>query len=463
VLAPDVDDPDTDVIKTILAITNSPHRRAAPYHIVAEIRQPRSLEVARSVGRDEAQLIVISDLIARITAQTCRQSGLSIVYTQLLEFEGDSIYEVALPDEFVDRTFGDILFEYDDSSIVGYVSGGRVRLNPEGTVRLQATDRLLAVSRDDDTVTRSRHRPDVDDDAIVPFEPVAAAPERTLILGWNRRGPAIIRELDAYVAPGSTVIVRADQADLDAAPGPEGATLTNSALIVRAGDPTDRPALVALCAQDIQHVIVLCSDLLDQQRADARTLITLIHLRDIVQEHRHQFSITSEMLDLRNRALAEVTRADDFIVSDRLASLLLGQLSENPHLKDVFDDLFARSGSEIFLRPARQYVRLGAPITFATVVEAARRRGEIAIGYRQLAYEADPARRHGVIVNPSKASSITLMEGDRVIVLAEGPVSSAIRADSEAGRAAQVSLSGPVAASPAASGADSSILETLGA
>jgi len=37
VLGPEDDDPDSGVIKTVLAITNNPHRRPEPYHIVAEI------------------------------------------------------------------------------------------------------------------------------------------------------------------------------------------------------------------------------------------------------------------------------------------------------------------------------------------------------------------------------------------------------------------------------------------
>ena len=32
-----------------------------------------------------------------------------------------------------------------------------------------------------------------------------ACPERTLVLGWNRRAPSIIRELDEYVAEGSEI------------------------------------------------------------------------------------------------------------------------------------------------------------------------------------------------------------------------------------------------------------------
>ena len=70
VLAPETADPDVDIIKTILAITNNPHRRTEPYHIVAQLRDPASLEVATIVGRGEAQLVLSGDLIARISSHT---------------------------------------------------------------------------------------------------------------------------------------------------------------------------------------------------------------------------------------------------------------------------------------------------------------------------------------------------------------------------------------------------------
>ena len=37
ILSPETDDPDADVIKTMLAVTNHPRRRPEPYHIVAEL------------------------------------------------------------------------------------------------------------------------------------------------------------------------------------------------------------------------------------------------------------------------------------------------------------------------------------------------------------------------------------------------------------------------------------------
>ena len=65
------------------------------------------------------------------------------------------------------------------------------------------------------------------------------------------------------------------------------------------------------------------------------------------------------MLDVRNRELAKVTQADDFIVSNRLVSLAMSQLAENPGLRAVFDDLFDEEGSEVYLKPAGDYVDPG--------------------------------------------------------------------------------------------------------
>ena len=100
VLAPEIDDPDTDVIKTLLALGNEALKRPVGsdrYSLVAQIEDARNVEVARLASRGEAQLVLGGDLIGRIAAQTCRQPGLSIVYMDLLDFAGDEIYFAADP------------------------------------------------------------------------------------------------------------------------------------------------------------------------------------------------------------------------------------------------------------------------------------------------------------------------------------------------------------------------------
>jgi voltage-gated potassium channel Kch len=419
VLAPETDDPDTHIIKAILALTNNPHRKPEPYHIVTEIQDPKNMDVVRMIGGDDVQPILTGDLISRITVQTCRQSGLSVVYTELLNFSGDEIYFKEEP-ALVGKTFGEALFAYEDSAVIGLQRrDGGTLLKPPMETRLQAGDKIIAISEDDDAIKLSLLTDlGIDASAIQAPAPAEPKPERTLILGWNARGQNILRELDEYVTPGSETMVVADTAGVR--DQVMAVSFKNQTITFQSSDTTDRRTLEALDIPTFQHIIVLSyADALDPQQADARTLITLLHLRDMSDKCGKPFAIVSEMLDVRNRQLAEATRADDFIVSDQLVSLLLSQTSENKYLGPVFDDLFDPEGSEIYLKPVENYVRPGVPVNFYTVLEAARCRNEVALGYRLSRAAHAAEKSYGVVVNPDKSNKITFEPHDRIIVLAE--------------------------------------------
>ena len=76
------------------------------------------------------------------------------------------------------------------------------------------------------------------------------------------------------------------------------------------------------------------------QRADARTLVTLL------PSPRHGVAAAARVLD-RERddgrpgtaKLAQVTKVDDVIVSEKVISLIAAQISENPDLAGVLGDI----------------------------------------------------------------------------------------------------------------------------
>ncbi len=416
VLPPEGEGADATVIKTLLAITNSPRRRPEPYHLVAAVQEARSLSAARLASRGEATLFEVGDLLTRITAQTCRQSGLSVVYQELLDFDGDEIYLRAEP-TLIGRTYGEALFAYEKAAVIGLAPRGQAALlNPDMGRRLEAGDRIVAVVEDDSVFKVAARASRVDEARIRTGQVREARPERTLVLGGGPRVPRLLRELAAYVAPGSEALVVTPSES-------EAAHLahTSERLSVRArsGDATDRELLDALDLPGFDHIIVLSDEQREAQQADARTLFTLLHLRDVAERAERDFSIVTEMRDPRNRELAAATRADDFIVGARLVSLMLAQLTENHELLPVFDDLFDPEGCEIYLKPAEDYVEPGQPVTFDTVLEAGRRRGHTAFGYRLQAHASDADKAYGVVINPRKSEPVTFGPGDRVIVLAE--------------------------------------------
>jgi ion channel POLLUX/CASTOR len=428
IIAPDIKDPDSIVIKTILAITNNPHRKPLPhkYHIVAEIRDPRNVPIAQIAGRDEVQLVVFDYLISRITAQTCRQPGLSVVFTELLDFSGDEIYFQEEP-RLVNKTFVEAMFAFETSAVVGIRShNGSIILKPALNTIIERGDKLIAISEDDDTIIPSGIKDFNIDPGAIRQAPKYIQPksESTLIIGWNRRAPIIINELDKYVWPGSKITVVAENHKAEKELLEECANLANQSISFKLGDPTNRGTLNSIKVENFDHVIVLSqTELTDVQSTDARTLSTLLHLRDIADNIGHRFSIVSEMLDDRNRELAEITHTDDFIVSVKLDSLMLSQISQNKELRTVFELIFTAGGPAIYIKPAEYYVELGRPVNFYTVMESARQQNQIALGFKlaktKKRYEGDRLLAYGVIVNPPKSHQVFFNEGDKIIILGD--------------------------------------------
>ncbi len=411
---------DTIVLKTLLAVTKSAENQAHKYHIVAELQDQRILEVARMVVGESAALLLGPPLISRLLVQTGRQSGLSAVFTELLDFGGSEIYIQPEP-KLTGKTFREALSMYDDSSLMGLLDAqDKLLLPPPFDYKLREGDRVIAISEDDDTVIVNG-RPTALPEALVVSDPPALAkrPEKTLVLGTSERLSLVLRDLAPYCAEGSTTVVVGE----DAAIGSSAATEAQAAFKhlgaeFRAGDVTDRKSLDSLAVESFDNILLLSESAgRSVDVADARTMVTLLHLRDILRKAGAKVPVTTEMLQIENRELASVAEADDFIVSNTLVALMVSQLSENRHLVRVFDELFTYGGHDIRIRPAAHYVTTDAEVDFYTIVEVAARRNEIAIGYRLGKKAKDPAAQFGVVVNPKKHAKVRFGPEDQIVIL----------------------------------------------
>jgi voltage-gated potassium channel Kch len=411
VLSPGGEEPDSEVIKVLLALT---HGEAGDAHVVAEIEDPHNLEAARLVGGDRAVVLNKQETIARLIVQTSRQAGAAAVYKELFDFDGDEIY--FHQDARLDgQTYARAQHAYEQVTVIGLVRDDVVRLNPPADTDVTGCE-LVVVAADDSVLEAvPLSEPTFDESAIVAAPVLPNLPTRTLVLGWNQRATSVIRELDAYAVAGSELLIVSTYGD------PALPPLANYTASVQRGTTSDRSTLAGLAVESFDQIIVLCySDHLPVQKADARTLVTLLHVRDLIGSTAGDGpALVSEMLDDRNRALANIAEVDDVIVSDEIVSLMLAQLSEEGRLEVIFDELLQEAGAEIYLRPVESYVVLGEEVTFGTLVEAASRRGETALGYRTATLAHDAEQGYGVRVNPPKAATFVPTAADRVVVLAE--------------------------------------------
>ena len=418
VTADEEGEPDAEVVKTLLALEHA-RRGNGGCPVVAVISDPDNLEAARLAGSNSTVFVEKRESVARFLVQASRQAGMSAVYTELLDFAGEEIY-LREDDSLVGGSYSEALLAYENASVMGLLRDGLPTINPPSATRINPGDQIIAIAEDDSVLAvADRFSGSVDDGAIV--EPVARreAPQQILVLGWNPGTADLLNELDAHVPPGSRAVLVSEFPAAHDDLHDRCSDLRNLELRVKDGHTSRRRTLVDLQVGECDHVIVLpYSDQCARERADAKTIMTLLHLRDLLANVADKPSIVSELLDEKNRKLAQVADVDDVIVSDRLISLLVSQLAQSPALDRVFRELFGAGGCEIFLRPAIDYVAIDRPVSFATLVEAARRRGETAIGYRAAAPHVPDEESRGVRLNPAKSEQLALAAGDSVVVLA---------------------------------------------
>src|SRR6266511_2784736 len=404
VLGSPEDDGDAEAVKSVLAVmARDPDLTQA--HVVVELNDDRNADVLRENSSGRVVPVQSSAVIAGVTAQACRQTGLSAVYQELLDFEGDEVYFEHVP-QLEGHTFAEALLAFERSAVFGIsTTGGDILLNPPMGTTFGPGDAVIAISEDDDTVIFDGF-PHVEVTAAAKPESGAGRhAEALLIVGWNMLGPRILTELNQFVAPGSSAEVLVDEELVD--PG-ELVDLETDNLGVQFRPTKGDPELVTTTATSrrFDHIILLgYRSGVTPAEADARTLLTLLQLHRCLDRSVGTPRIVAELLDSRDVELGRVTAADDLIVSDVLSSLAMAQLSERPELDGVFRDLFDVAGSTITLKPAAGYLD-GGTRPFAAYVAAAGAHGEVALGYR-LASGGGLAGS-GVVLNPPKSAPIEL-------------------------------------------------------
>lgn len=407
---------DDGTVKTLLAIrayrATDPHGGGTA-HIVAEVVDRDTAVSIESLLGDGLVTVSSDAVVAELTAQACRQRGLSSVFRELLDFDGDEMYFAPFA-QLVGRTYAQAQLSFDKSAVVGvFGADGSVYLNPAPDTVIGEGDQLIAIVEDDSLFVVDA-TPAAGRVLHCERREVSDVPRRIVIVGWSSLGPRVLAELDEFLDERTAIELLLDPTLVDVDAVRNSVSTRNVSLEV--SEMTGGPEVIAAHAARISfhEVIVLgYREVLPVTKADTRTLLTLLAFNQVRQAADvGDVRIVAEMLDQRNSALAEATGVDDFVVSDELTSLMLAQLSERGELKQVFDDLFDREGCSIELRPAPRYGAHDAT-TFADVVVTASSEGDSAIGYR-LAASGE------VVVNPSKRAPLTLSRDDEVLVLAPG-------------------------------------------
>ena len=427
---------DIHTIKTVLALLNFSDNDKK-YNIISAVNYRNDYDILKSIAHDQINIILTNEVIAKIISQTCRQPGLSLVYSELLSFNGKSHYKdltgpwyeeasgdeiyFSSQDRLIGKSYEEAILSFNTSTVIGYYNDtAGVFLNPKPNYIFNEGDKVIVIGQDAEKIDYVLFDNSNINETIIKNRQSKLSPEKILIINWNRYTPLIIKKLDDYVISGSSIdILTIDNGQLDKEKM-EFDHLENTKVNIIYGDPTIYEDLEMINLPEYDHVVVL-SDFSNYQTmdADARSLITLLHGRRIIEKSNRNITIVSQMLDERNRAVADQAKADDFIISEKLISQYMAQLSENKLLFTLYNELFTSEGSEIYFNNIIDYVNDGITTNFYTLVKSASLRNESAIGYRKHKLQYDVDENYGVKMNPDKEDEILIESGDQLIVIGE--------------------------------------------
>jgi hypothetical protein len=300
-------------------------------------------------------------------------------------------------------------------------------LNPPADHVIQPDEVMLLLAEDEHIRWQPYQGWTLEQVQVPPGAQAGKTVEHLLVLGYNEKIFPIIKEFDSYVGPGSslTLVNSVSLEDRTRDLAEKVGQLQNSEVKHLVGDFTNKQVLEQIQPHRYPTVMVLgdASGIRSEdesEAADTRAIIALLLLRDFRQRAGvASQEVCSEILDPRNRDLAATTEINDIVISNEMVSMVLAQVTHEPRVRAVFEDLFQSDGSEIYLKEIELYTQLGQQTSFEMLTLAAKKRNEVVLDLQILSQ--DPTTHYGITLNPWKwrGAPFVPKHGDRLIVLAE--------------------------------------------
>lgn len=419
---------DAQVIKTLMAAKDAVGAREPSEMplVVAELFDPSKDRIAEAVYPGPLELLATERFLAQLLAQNIRHTGLSHVYRDLLTHaDGDEVY-APRAGSLAGVTFAEARRRVAGGILLGTVAGvhrSASVLCPRPDHVIDASARLIILSKSlASCAVASTARPlclTAAEDA--PDDPVPRAPRRVLILGWGRKVPALIAELDRIGSERCEVVVASalPVATREKALQRVAGELHHTEVEQLEAEFTSRADLERLEPSTYEDIVVAASDWIhDTVEADARAVLAYLMLQQVLQGAARQPDVLVELLDEDSEPMLRSSQ-HEVIVGPSLVSHMLANVALRRELSPVFGDIFTPGGTEVGFASLQSYGLDAGTHRFDAISDAVARFDDIALGVAYAA-EANTAGG-GMVLNPDRSTPLVLTASDRLIVLAQEP------------------------------------------
>lgn len=418
---------DAKVLKSLMALVALGHDKELP-PIVAELYSEENRQIAQELS-GTIQVMDERNILAKLLVQTSRTSGLAVVYSNLVGFEGDEIYFFKPATGWNGKNFKEISFRFNESVPLGFrKEDGDILLNPSADYVPGDKEDAVLLAEDDSKIRYLESAVAFPKEYQQPKKKRSNPIDKQLIVGWNSKSPLIVEEYAKFVAPGSTIDVLVKQIDDEFKAAIIKLKKKYPKIVLRSfqADLSQESVMKRLAPESYDSVIFLAEEKENIEEVDAQTISLLLRFRQYFKRYafksgnQPRTQLITEIMNSENTEIVLETGVKDFLISNQFVSKMMAQVSQEPDVMRVYENLFSPEGSEIYLKPASLYFEtLPQTFTFADCVGAALKRSETCFGIRIASEEKEEEKGYGVHLIPPKANQFTIHPEDSLIVLAE--------------------------------------------
>lgn len=410
---------DMRTIKTILAISHywEQYKDNGPCpDLVAEIFDMNNIPIAISSYAGRIEIIASYSVISRLMAQELMHQGILSVYSEIIQNDGNEFYLREAGESFSNIPFSSVRTYCKRGIPVGIIQNidGHLKpfLNPPAGMMIKENYSIIIMAENfESTELQKRDLPGPAKISARETMMERVIKKKVLVLGWNKKVPLLIKEIQGY----KNISFDLHSLSLYGIEMRESELNFNSIksdefkLEYKYGDYCNYNYMKDFLIENYDAIIMVANDWVESsEESDTRTILGYHVIKQVIKKTERNPDFIVELLDADNSIHFEDENVE-LIISPRVVSYMISQVSLKKNLNLVFNELFKYGTPEIYLAPGTAIIQKNTEMTFSDIEYIAYSQDKIALGVI--------TKNSDIFLNPKKDKSFTDDDISKIIIM----------------------------------------------
>ena len=342
--------------------------------IIVELRDEITMGLIKKITQINIFPINMTKTVNRLIAQSIVNPGIGRVYSELLDFNGPSLFITDTP-QFVGEEFSNLLFQNDEICICGISNEEETILCPKKDYKIKDRDKLIILC-DDKQHFISKINGNGKDYKKLQLKDNSFNLEQNkqiLIIGNHIYLNALINEIFEYFDVTTKItIISSSNLIIDENKNIKLINDTFEKHIKQSDNELNKYDDIIVFSNNEQD---------DKFTNDSEVLVNYLLIKDHLSEESNVKHIVAEIFDDDTEKILTEESSLDFIISEDLISKYISSIAFDPKIYSTWEDLFSYGGKLIQVKKYPELFQIDKSLSFNDIANNLLEYNVILIGY----------------------------------------------------------------------------------